>query len=261
MKKVICGLYLLLAACVGNVHAACERKAVTVLGIERTGLVCAPASSTAPVPLVLAFHGRGSDAEEMAMGTRLHLAWPQALVVYLNGLRGNPAPYDPDGRKPGWQIHIGDMNNRDVALTDAALDALQRHYLIDRRRVFAVGHSNGARFVGILWALRSNRLAAVAFSAGQADTLIQSAEPRSAFMGMGMQDDVIPYDWQRQSIRYAAARFGMRHSEVGHEGIHAVKNPGGIELMTFIHRGGHEWPAEQTRLIIDFFKRQSLQPG
>lgn len=196
----------------------------------------------------------------MATSTRLHLAWPEALVVYLNGLPGNPAPYDPEGRKAGWQINIGDMNNRDVGFTDATLDALERHYKIDRRRVFAVGHSNGARFVGILWVLRSDRFAAVAFSAGQADALIQSAAPRSAFMGMGMQDDVIPYDWQRQSIRYAAARFGIRHSDVAHEGINAARNPGGIELMTFIHRGGHNWPAAQTRLIVDFFKRQNLKP-
>jgi polyhydroxybutyrate depolymerase len=196
----------------------------------------------------------------MAMSTRLHIAWPEALLVYLDGLPGNPAPYDPEGLKTGWQINIGDMNNRDVVFADAALDALERRYNIDRQRVFAVGHSNGARFVGILWALRSDRLAAVAFSAGQADTLINAAQPRSAFMGMGIQDEVIPFDWQRQSIKYAAARFGISEVKVKRDEINLARNINGIELMTFIHRGGHSWPAKQTQLIVDFFKRQSLQP-
>ncbi|MBI3563533.1 MAG: hypothetical protein HY080_17650 [Gammaproteobacteria bacterium] len=26
--------------------------------------------------------------------------------------------------------------------------------------------------------------------------------------------------------------------------------------MSFIHSGGHIWPAEQTHMIVDFFKRQ-----
>lgn len=260
MKQVTCVLCLLLAAIFGNAQAACESKVLSVNGIERTGIVCAPPAMAVPVPTVLAFHGRGSNAKEMAMSTRLHLAWPEALLVYLDGLPGNPAPYDPEGLKSGWQINIGDMNNRDVGFTDAALDAFARRYNIDRQRVFAVGHSNGARFVGILWALRSERLAAVAFSAGQADALIKAAQPRSAFMGMGVQDDVIPFDWQRQSIKYAAARFGISELEVNREGINLARNPGGIELMTFIHRAGHNWPAEQTKLIVEFLKRQRLKP-
>lgn len=260
MKKTICVLLILLAACFGNAHAACESKALSVNGIDRTGLVCAPPSRSVAVPAVLAFHGRGGSAEEMATSTRLHVAWPEALVVYLDGLPGNPAPYDPEGIKPGWQINIGDMNNRDVGFADAALDALTRRYNIDRQKVFAVGHSNGARFVGILWVLRSDRFAAVAFSAAQADKLIEAVKPRPAFMGMGIHDDVIPFDWQRQSIKYAAARFGIRQRDLEHDGINLARNPNGIELMTFIHGGGHSWPAEQTRLIVDFFKRQSLKP-
>ncbi|QAU32901.1 hypothetical protein [Janthinobacterium sp. 17J80-10] len=259
MKKIICGLVVVLAVCFGNAHAACARKALSVYGLERTGIVCAPPSGAMPAPAVLAFHGRGGSAEEMAAGTRLHVAWPEALVVYLDGLPGNPAPYDPEGLKRGWQINIGDMNDRDVGLTDAALDALGRHYNIDRQRVFAVGHSNGARFVGILWALRSDRFAAVAFSAGQADKLIKGVAPRPAFMGMGLHDDMIPFDWQRQSIKYAAARFGIAPSEVERPGINSAKSQDGIELMTFIHRGGHIWPAEQTRLIVEFFRGKMLK--
>jgi polyhydroxybutyrate depolymerase len=251
-------LYLLCATFFGNVYAACEQKTLPVRGIDRTGIVCAPTDMTVPVPVVLAFHGRGSSAEEMALGTHLHDAWPEALVVYLNGKTGNPAPYDHEGQRSGWQINPGDMNDRDVAFTDATLDALAQHYNIDSKRVFAVGHSNGARFVGILWSLRGHRIAALAFSAAQADTLIEAAEPRSVFMGMGIRDDVVSFDWQRRSIKYAAMRFGIKSSELKRTGISLTKNNDGIELVTFIHDGGHIWPAEQTRMIISFFKRQNL---
>ena len=250
-------LYLLCVTFLGNAYAACEHKTLSVGSIERTGIVCAPPSTTAHVPTVLAFHGRGSNAKEMAAGTRLHEAWPEALVVYLDGLTGNPAPYDPEGRKSGWQINPGDMSDRDVAFTDATLEALAKRHNIDPRKVFAVGHSNGARFVGILWALRSSRFVALAFSAAQADTLIDAAEPRSVFMGMGIHDDLVPFDWQRQSIKYAAIRFGINPDTIKPTGVSLASNKNGIELMTFIHPDGHVWPAEQTRMIVDFFKRQN----
>lgn len=250
-------LYLFFATSFGNAYAACEHKTLSVGGIARTGIICAPSSTTARVPTVLAFHGRGSNAKEMAVGTRLHEAWPKALVVYLDGLTGDPSPHDPEGQKSGWQINPGDMNDRDVAFTDATLEVLAKHYNIDPRRVFAVGHSNGARFVGVLWALRSQRFTALAFSAAQADTLIDTAEPRSVFMGMGIKDDVVPFNWQRRSIKYAATRFGINPGAIKQTGVSLVRNKNGIELMSFIHQGGHIWPDKQTQLIVAFFKRQT----
>lgn len=188
--------------------------------------------------------------------TRLHEAWPEALVVYLDGLPGIPAPYDKEGRGSGWQLNPGEKNDRDVAFTDATLDALARHYNIDQRHVFAVGHSNGASFVGVLWATRPHRFAGFAFSASQADKLIEAAEPRPVFMGMGLRDELIPFATQRLSIKYAATRFGMGPVQTDHAGVSLYKSKNGIELMTFIHHGGHSWPAEQTPMMVEFFKRQ-----
>ena len=260
LKNKSLPLYLSCLLCIagfGNADAACEHKTLSVRGIDRTGIVCAPTSMAQPFPTVLAFHGRGSSAKEMAMGTHLHDAWPEALVVYLDGLPGNPAPHDREGRKSGWQINPGDMDDRDVAFTDATLDELARHYKIDQRRVFAVGHSNGARLVGILWLLRGHRFAALAFSAAQADTLIEAAEPRPVFMGMGKRDDVVPLDWQRRSIKYASTRFGISSVETKQTGVSMVRNNNGVELMSFIHDGGHIWPTEQTKMIVTFLRRQS----
>jgi len=188
-------LCLLLTTLLTPVQADCLRKTLQVGPLTRTGIVCAPHDETRQVPLLLAFHGRGSNGREMAAATGLH----EALVVYPDGLAGNPAPHDPQGLRTGWQINVGDRHDRDVAFVDAVLQALARHHHIDRQRVFAVGHSNGARFIGILWAQRGERFAGFAFSAAQADTLIAGAPPRPVFLSMGMADPVVPFTWQRRS--------------------------------------------------------------
>lgn len=257
MNRIILFFCLFYLSHSGYAHEACANKTLPVRGIDRTGIVCVGSAALVSYPVVLAFHGRGSNAKEMAIGTQLHDAWPEALVVYLDGLPGNPAPHDKEGKKTGWQINPGDMNDRDIAFTDAAIDALGQHYKIDRKRIYAVGHSNGARFVGILWALRGQRFAALAFSAAQADSLIEIAEPRSVFMGMGIQDDLVPFEWQYKSVKYAAARFKVNAAETGQAGVELARNNDGIELVSFIHRGGHIWPAEQTRMIVNFFKRHT----
>lgn len=243
---------------VSNANASCDLKTLRVNELDRSGIVCAPADSSVPAPLVLVFHGRGSSANEMQAATHFESAWPEAVVVYLEGLSGNPAPHDPQGLKSGWQINPGDMNNRDVTFVDASIDALVKHYAIDRRKVFAVGHSNGARFVGVLWALRGKQFAALAFSAAQADSLIKTAEPRSVFMGMGVHDDLVPFAWQQQSIKYAADLLDIRSIDFTYDGVRGAKNSNGLELLTLVHQGGHIWPNGQTRLIVEFLKRQSL---
>ena len=165
-----------------------------------------------------------------------------AVNVYARVARGFRAPT---------------IQGRDVAFADATLDAAIQYFNADPKRVFAVGHSNGARMVGILWSLRPQRFKALAFSAAQADTLIQAAEPRSVFMGMGLADDVVPFATQRPSIQYAATRFGIPCAgSTEAAGITLVRNSSGIELMPYIHTGGHVWPAGQTALIVAFFKWQ-----
>ncbi len=244
-----------------SVQAACHKKTLMVDKVLRSGLVCAPAAmqAQAGLPLVFAFHGRGSSAREMAAATRLHQAWPQALVVYLDGLAGNPAPYDEQGLRRGWQIHPGQLQDRDIRFVDMARQALGQHYAIDARRIYAVGHSNGARLAAILWAHRGEEFAAFAFSAAQADTLTHDAPPRSVFLGMGWHDRVVPFDWQRQSVAYARARLHIvADMTMQPDQLLVARNPDGLELAVYGHSGAHVWPPEQTSMIIDFFKRQSL---
>ena len=59
-----------------------------VAGAERTAIVYAPSSAvSAKTPLVLAFHGRGDTKDNFQEGVELEKAWPQAIIVYPQGLR------------------------------------------------------------------------------------------------------------------------------------------------------------------------------
>jgi len=258
MKSLLNFITLLIFAHVSlnQAHAVCIQKALTVYTTERTEIICAPASTLTPMPVLLVFHGRGGSGSDIAQGTRFHEVWPEALVVYLDGLPGISAPYDKEGQYAGWQLNPGEANDRDVEFVDATLINLEKQFKINKYKVFATGHSNGSRFLAVLWAMRAQRFAGFAFSASQAGNLIKTSVPKPLFMGMGMRDELIPFADQKQSIRLACNLLGLPQTQFEHEGISRNENKNGIELMTFIHSGGHRWPEEQTRMIVDFFKRQ-----
>src|SRR5690242_20377400 len=59
----------------------------TLDGVERVATLYVPESArTRPTPVVFAFHGHGGHAEQFAGKLKLHEAWPDAIVVYPQGL-------------------------------------------------------------------------------------------------------------------------------------------------------------------------------
>src|SRR6478672_3764464 len=52
------------------------------------------------VPLVFDFHGHGGKDRHAARSHRLHEAWPEAVVVYMQGLNTPGKLTDPEGKKP-----------------------------------------------------------------------------------------------------------------------------------------------------------------
>src|SRR5437667_8588175 len=73
-------------------------------GVQREALVFEPAKKTADkVPLVFDFHGHGGTAKQAARTHHVHEAWPDALVVYMQGLNTPGKLTDPEGKKSGWQ--------------------------------------------------------------------------------------------------------------------------------------------------------------
>ncbi len=55
-----------------------------------------------------------------------HKHWPEAIVVYMQGLNTPGALTDPDGKRPGWQKTFGDQGDRDLKFFDAVLATLRK---------------------------------------------------------------------------------------------------------------------------------------
>src|SRR5687768_3917475 len=79
-------------------------QAFDIAGTRRDAVVYVNAQQ-APAggaPLVFVFHGRGGQAERAAARFKLHEHWPEAVVVYMQGLPGAAGVQDPAGNQPGW---------------------------------------------------------------------------------------------------------------------------------------------------------------
>ncbi len=228
----------------------------------REALIFAPKSAAnSPAPVVFAFHGHGGTMQKSVEMFGVHSAWKEAIVVYPQGLP-TAAPSDPAGRRPGWNTAEA-QGNRDVLFFDAMLAGLEEELPIDRRRIFACGNSNGGFFTYTLWALRPDVLAAVAPAAATLDRSRDNLQPKPVFCIGGEQDDKVPLASQRKTFEQLANINGCagptrkgRHPLVT---IHP--SPSGMTLVTFIHPGGHAFPREAVKPMVEFFKRTEQSDG
>ena len=165
---------------------------LTVDGLTRTYRVFVPHGlGTGPAPLVLAFHGRhgtGRDMERLTGFSRL--AEKDRFVVAY-----------PDGIGRSWNngSGAGAADRRDIddsGFVRALIDRLAGTLPVDRRRVYAVGFSNGAIFTQRLACDLGGQLAAVTAVAGPmapsvARTCIP-ARPVPVLQAQGTADSYVP---------------------------------------------------------------------
>jgi polyhydroxybutyrate depolymerase len=243
----------------GN-EAAPVNQTFTVEGQRRTALIyrnSAPAPKTG-APLLLVFHGHGGRVEGTARRFNLQQLWPEAVVVYLQGLTGVAGITDREGKLPGWQKNPGELGDRDVKFVDVALEQIQKQYQTDPNRVYALGHSNGARFVNVLWKMRGEKFAAFCSASGQGGLMLRGATPKPIFIIAGEKDPLVPYQGQVMSIELTRRLLETDSSKAKTEG-YARTEPGinGTELVTYLHPGGHEFPPEALPLAVKFFQRHT----
>lgn len=138
-------------------------------GLRRSYLAHVPpqAGHGRPLPLMLAFHGGGSNAEVMRAYTRMDSASDRDgyIAIYPNGSSGY------NGRFLTWNAGnccgpAAALQIDDVGFTLALLDDFGQRIAYDRHRVYAIGLSNGAMMAYRLAAEASERIAAVAGVAG-----------------------------------------------------------------------------------------------
>jgi len=247
-------LAILLAS--GAMFADSKVIAVNVDGVERHAVVYSPRKTAAKAPLIFVFHGAGDTAANFS-GAALERAWPQAVVVYMQGLP-REGSYGPGGY---WQTENGQTGDRDLKFLDAALAQIRTSRPIDDARVYAMGFSNGAKFVYLLWAERPNLFAALGPVAGQHAPSLRITVPKPLIHVAGEQDHQNDIELQKGSIEMARRVNGA--TEKGAPcGKHCaqyapVSDSMGAPVMTVLHPGAHVYPIETSETIVRFFKRFS----
>ena len=226
-------------------------------GLSPEELVTAPAA-----PLVLVFHGHGGTARQIARRAPVHERWPEAVVVYPQGLRTPGSLTDPEGKRFGWQKDADDQDGRDLAFVDVILDTLSRELVLDPRRLHATGHSNGGGFSYLLWAERGERFASFAPSAAAATKSLREAElaPRPV-LHFGSEDDpLVRWAWQERTLDGLKRLFDCGEGEPwpAVDGVVRFPSPSGADVFLLQHAGGHRmWP-ELAEVAVAFFQAHPL---
>ena len=108
---------------------------IKVDGVERTALLYPASASRNLVPTVFMFHGFTGNARQASFSARIQDEWPEANVVYPQGLEVSLL-----GRKgPGWQIAPRTQGDRDVRFYDALLAKLKSDYHSDSKLIYSCG--------------------------------------------------------------------------------------------------------------------------
>lgn len=227
-----------------------------VEGVNRTAVIYEGNAKREKSPVVLIFHGHGGNVRNAQRRLNFHDAWKEALVVYLQGIPGVVGITDAAGTKNGWQKNPSELNDRDVKFVDAVLEDLKKNYQIDDKRIYAVGHSNGSRFVNVLWAMRGEKFAAFCGVAGPGGLMINNAVPRSMWMSIGENDPLVPATNQKMTIPIVQRVLKIDVTKgLTNGGSTIYKGINNTELVVEIRNAGHEFPQESIPAMVEFFKR------
>lgn len=257
MKKLWWGVVLfVLAGGMPLLRAAeLEHWDFTVDGVARSALVHIPArAALEPTPVVFVFHGHGGSSEQAARSFHMEQEWPEAISVYMQGLKTPGQITDPEGRRAGWQAMPGDQGDRDLKFFDAVLRRLEENYEIDTARIYSTGHSNGGGFTYLLWLTRSDVISAVAPSAAAAPYVLR-LKPKPAFLLGGKNDNLVKFEWQQAMMKAIHRINGCDAAGQAWEDVCTLyPSQTGRPLVTYIHDGRHQLGPGAPDLIATFFR-------
>ena len=203
--RFITVLLLLVGCTFSSFSQQTINASITHDGIQRDYILYIPElydGSTA-VPLVLNFHGYGSNAaQQMFYGDFRDIADTEGfLLVHPEGttLIGNQF----------WNVGFPGLSSTidDVGFTEALIDELATLYTIDLDRVYATGMSNGGFMSFLLACQLSEKIAAVASVTGSMtqDTFddCNAQHPTPVLQIHGTDDGVVLYNGNNLSIPIA----------------------------------------------------------
>ncbi len=233
----------------------------TIDGVKREALLFAPASAKEkPSPLIFGFHGHGGNMRNVARSYHFQELWPEAIVVYMQGLNTPGKLTDPEGKKPGWQHGAEDQGGRDLKFFDAVLATMKSEFNVDTARIYSSGHSNGGGFTYLLWAERGEHFAAMAPSASAGRIYADKLKSKPALHIAGENDPLVKYAGQALMIQHLRRLNGCGAGIAWDQDANCTLYPSatGTPVLTAIHPGGHEYPKQAPEVIIKFFKQHRL---
>ncbi|MGH7032125.1 MAG: extracellular catalytic domain type 1 short-chain-length polyhydroxyalkanoate depolymerase [Stellaceae bacterium] len=269
---------LLIALLPAPAHAAGPYSEQTLAwqGTKRHFLLhLPPHAGDRPLPLVIGFHGYGDSAQEFGSHARLAQAADEAgMMVAL------PMSVDRKSGEQSWNAIVCcggalEKNIDDVGFIGAMIKDIAAHHALNRSRVYATGHSNGATLVYVLAARHPDWFAAIAVVAGRIGggtpdgknyVLPTPALPMPVMMIHGTDDPVVPYDGSRgpndqpflwalsvaDAVHFWASADRCKDSDVEPERVSRklklteYKNcaQGSVVKLWTIEGGNHSWPAD-----------------
>lgn len=256
-------------------------KTVQVNGAARSFRLHVPAAyNNQPTPLVLNFHGYGSNAtqEERLSAMSLKANQEGFIVAYPEG-SGNPQH---------WGVGMGAEGQADLDFVRALIAELAKSYTIDSSRIYATGLSNGAEFSALLACDMADQIAAVASVAGgyfRAE-LCSPARPVAIMEFHGTSDQILPYEGIPNvllSVPEGLERWAARNGCAADSTV--IYNKGEVKgeewgncrgnadvVLYVVDGGGHSWPGSAimprvittqdvnaTDVMWEFFKQHPIQ--
>jgi polyhydroxybutyrate depolymerase len=251
-----------------------HNRTIEVDGRERSYLIHVPEKydPQRPTPVVLVFHGAGTNAQIMVPFCGLSEKADEAgfITVYPNGTgaAGIFLTWNAGGLNP----KLAEGKPDDVKFVDALLDQLPSEVNVDPKRVYATGMSNGAMMCYRLAAELSGRIAAIAPVGGtMAIKEAKPARPVPVLHFHGTKDRFVPLDGPRGGTaqfltflpvgetiqtwaklnRCKSEPVVERLEDKADDGMTVTRKTfqpqeGGAEvILVEIDGGGHTWPGRE----------------
>lgn len=262
----------------GPLTSGDHEREIEVDGRTRSYLLHIPKNydGSKPFPVVLCFHGGGSNARQQMAFCGLNRKSESAgfIAVYPNGT-GNLK------RVLTWNSgnccgYAARRQVDDVAFVDALLDELDKLVKVDAKRVYATGMSNGGMMSYTLADKLSNRIAAIAPVAGPMGTVGCSPDrPVSVIHFHGTKDEYAPFDGGRGAKSLGSTTFySVEHSINNWAKVNGCEKTPRVEQLAYktndgmrvskktfangrdgsevvlvgIENGGHTWPGQRMKL-------------
>ena len=274
---VLCGVTAVAAA--EQFGPGDHTLSLAVGGLQRSAIVHIPPQydRTVPMPVILAFHGGGANADTMVRFSGLNEKADEAgfIAVYPNGTGRLQRMLTFNGGNCCGQAAANGVD--DVEFTRRLLDDVANACTIDPRRVFATGMSNGGIMAYRLASELSDRIAAIAPVGGPMGTkTCNPTRPVSVIHFHGTDDAFAPFQGGRgkglsgtdfysvpdsiaawvEADGCASTPVTIRLPDTADDGTTVTRTTygqgkdGAEVVLIVIEGGGHTWPGREPRLAL-----------